>query len=66
MPDLVTVNVAAKILGVSRQRVHQLVAEGELGAVKVTTAGFERQRWLEFERSEVERCLREHRWLPPR
>jgi len=42
---------------VPERTAHQLVAEGELEAVKIATAGFERQRWLVFERSEVERCL---------
>jgi hypothetical protein len=54
--DLVTSAVAAAILGVSRQRVHQLVDAGKLKALRVETGGAERMRMLVFERTEVERC----------
>jgi hypothetical protein len=52
-PDLVSSSVAAKLIGVSRQRVHQLVAEGRLHALKVETSGDRTQ--LVFRRTEIER-----------
>ena len=51
--DLVSSSVVAKLIGVSRQRVHQLVAEGRLRALKVETSGDRTQ--LVFRRTEIER-----------
>ncbi|MGH2595743.1 MAG: helix-turn-helix domain-containing protein [Actinomycetota bacterium] len=51
--DLVSSSVAAKMIGVSRQRVYQLVAEGRLQALKVATS--ENRTQLVFRRTEIER-----------
>ena len=53
MSDLVSSSVAAELIGVLRQRVHQLVAEGRLHALKVETGGNRTQ--LVFRRTEIER-----------
>jgi len=52
--DLVTTSAAAEILGVSRQRAHQLVDVGQLDAMRVETARA-KNGMLVFRRADVER-----------
>jgi hypothetical protein len=58
-PHIVTASVAAEILGVSRQRVHQLAQEGRLTPIDVAVGGKERERMILFERTDIELCRRE-------
>jgi excisionase family DNA binding protein len=54
MPDFVSVKEAARLLGISRQRCQELIADGKLPALKLTGSKF----WMVSEQDIVKR-LRE-------
>jgi excisionase family DNA binding protein len=54
MPDYVSMKEAARLLGISRQRCQELVADGKLPAIKLAGSNF----WMVREQDVVKR-LRE-------